>query len=326
MLAARAGAPRRADRAGADAARTCRSCAATPRKNLCETGAYELAGAERRQGPRLDLRVRLRGRDRHERAQGPGRAKACRRASSRCHRSSSSCSSRTTCRAKIIGDAPVRSAVEAAVRWGWDAVIGDDGIFVGMTRLRRLGADQGPLRPFRHHGRGGRRGGHEAPQRLSPRRPSACRHPHQPGKDKPCQFASPSTDSAGSAATSCAPSSRSKRKDIEVVAINDLGPVETNAHLLRYDSIHGKFPAEVDGGRRFDRRPGPAHPGHRDQGSGDAAAQGARHRHRDRMHRHLHRARQGGGPSRRRRQARHRLGPGRRRRPDGRLWRQPPSS
>ena len=35
------------------------------------------------------------------------------------------------------------------------------------------------------------------------------------------------------------------RTDIEVVAINDLGPVETNAHLLRYDSVHGKFPAEV---------------------------------------------------------------------------------
>jgi glyceraldehyde 3-phosphate dehydrogenase len=37
----------------------------------------------------------------------------------------------------------------------------------------------------------------------------------------------------------------SKRRDVEVVAINDLGPVETNAHLLRYDSIHGRFPAEV---------------------------------------------------------------------------------
>src|SRR3981189_275296 len=36
-----------------------------------------------------------------------------------------------------------------------------------------------------------------------------------------------------------------KRNDIQVVAINDLGPVETNAHLLRYDSVHGKFPAEV---------------------------------------------------------------------------------
>lgn len=36
-----------------------------------------------------------------------------------------------------------------------------------------------------------------------------------------------------------------KRTDIEVVAINDLGPVETNAHLLRYDSVHGRFPGEV---------------------------------------------------------------------------------
>src|SRR5688572_13799624 len=37
----------------------------------------------------------------------------------------------------------------------------------------------------------------------------------------------------------------SGRTDIEVVAVNDLGPVETNAHLLRFDSIHGRFPAEV---------------------------------------------------------------------------------
>jgi len=35
------------------------------------------------------------------------------------------------------------------------------------------------------------------------------------------------------------------RKDIEVVGINDLGPVETNAHLMRYDSVHGRFPGEV---------------------------------------------------------------------------------
>jgi glyceraldehyde 3-phosphate dehydrogenase len=35
------------------------------------------------------------------------------------------------------------------------------------------------------------------------------------------------------------------RKDVEVVAVNDLGPVETNAHLLRFDSVHGRFPHEV---------------------------------------------------------------------------------
>ncbi|MCG6859329.1 MAG: type I glyceraldehyde-3-phosphate dehydrogenase [Salaquimonas sp.] len=41
----------------------------------------------------------------------------------------------------------------------------------------------------------------------------------------------------------------SGRTDIDVIAVNDLGPVETNAHLMRYDSVHGRFPrgVEVDG-------------------------------------------------------------------------------
>ena len=38
------------------------------------------------------------------------------------------------------------------------------------------------------------------------------------------------------------------RTDIEVIAINDLGPVETNAHLLRFDSVHGRFPHQVTTG------------------------------------------------------------------------------
>jgi glyceraldehyde 3-phosphate dehydrogenase len=37
----------------------------------------------------------------------------------------------------------------------------------------------------------------------------------------------------------------SGRQDVEIVAINDLGPVETNAHLLRFDSVHGRFPGDV---------------------------------------------------------------------------------
>ena len=37
----------------------------------------------------------------------------------------------------------------------------------------------------------------------------------------------------------------SGRSDISIVAINDLGPVETNAHLLRHDSVHGRFPGQV---------------------------------------------------------------------------------
>jgi glyceraldehyde 3-phosphate dehydrogenase len=50
----------------------------------------------------------------------------------------------------------------------------------------------------------------------------------------------------------------SGRKDIEVVTINDLGPVETNAHLLRFDSVHGRFPHEVKvHGDSFDAGTGP---------------------------------------------------------------------
>ncbi|HSE79831.1 MAG TPA: type I glyceraldehyde-3-phosphate dehydrogenase [Alphaproteobacteria bacterium] len=40
----------------------------------------------------------------------------------------------------------------------------------------------------------------------------------------------------------------SGRKEIEVVAINDLGPVKTNVHLLKHDSVHGPFPGAIDSG------------------------------------------------------------------------------
>jgi glyceraldehyde 3-phosphate dehydrogenase len=40
----------------------------------------------------------------------------------------------------------------------------------------------------------------------------------------------------------------SGRSDIEVIAINDLGPVETNAHLMRFDSVHGRFGGTVTTG------------------------------------------------------------------------------
>ena len=50
----------------------------------------------------------------------------------------------------------------------------------------------------------------------------------------------------------------SDRRDIEVIAINDLGPVETNAHLLRFDSVHGRFPGVVrTGGDWIDAGCGP---------------------------------------------------------------------
>ncbi|MEL7216604.1 MAG: type I glyceraldehyde-3-phosphate dehydrogenase, partial [Pseudomonadota bacterium] len=50
----------------------------------------------------------------------------------------------------------------------------------------------------------------------------------------------------------------SGRTDIQVVAINDLGPIETNVHLLKYDSVHGRFPADVTiDGDSFDCGTGP---------------------------------------------------------------------
>src|SRR3546814_777593 len=40
-----------------------------------------------------------------------------------------------------------------------------------------------------------------------------------------------------------------KRKDIEFVAINDLGTAEANAHLLKYDSVHGTYPGKIEAGK-----------------------------------------------------------------------------
>src|SRR5271167_4099504 len=40
-------------------------------------------------------------------------------------------------------------------------------------------------------------------------------------------------------------------RELEIVGINDLGPVETNAHLLRYDSVHGRFAGEVTTGKNW---------------------------------------------------------------------------
>src|SRR5258706_15955279 len=37
-----------------------------------------------------------------------------------------------------------------------------------------------------------------------------------------------------------------KKHDLQIVAVNDLGPVETNAHLTRFDTTHGKFPGKVE--------------------------------------------------------------------------------
>jgi len=116
----------------------------------------------------------------------------------------------------------------------------------------------------------------------------------------------------------------SGRTDLEVVAINDLGPVETNAHLLRYDSVHGRFPHKVtvagdtiDAGRgpiRVTAIKSPVELPYKELNV-DIALECTG----------LFTAREKGRAiARRRRQARARLGPRRRRRHHRRLWRQSP--
>ena len=100
--------------------------------NRCAAGAYEIVPAETR-CPGLAVRLRLRGRDRGRGAQVPARARRDRRASSRCRASNCSSALPEAERDEIIGTAPVRVAIEAAIRQGWDAIIGSDGAFVGMT-------------------------------------------------------------------------------------------------------------------------------------------------------------------------------------------------
>ncbi len=117
----------------------------------------------------------------------------------------------------------------------------------------------------------------------------------------------------------------SGRTDIEVVGINDLGPVETNAHLLRFDSVHGRFPGTVtvdadsisvgNGKIKVSAERDPTKLPWKDLGV-DIALECT-------VHRYLHRQGQGRRASDRGRQARAGFRARRWRRRDHRVWRQP---
>ena len=70
-------------------------------------------------------------------------------------------------RKAIIGNAPVKIAIEAAVRFGWDAVIGPDGDFIGMHSFGASAPAKDAVQAFRDHGRGGGRGCVKAPESRS---------------------------------------------------------------------------------------------------------------------------------------------------------------
>ena len=207
-------------------------------------------------------------------------------------------------------------AIEAGGRaWAGTRCIGDDGIFVGMNGFGASAPYRGALRAFRHHRRGGRRRpSRDAAVRTALDRRSGERH---------MAVGLPSTASAASAATSCAPSSSRAARTSRSSAINDLGPVETNAHLLRYDSVHGRFPAQVkvdgdtiDVGRgpiKVTAIKDPAELPHKELGVDIALECTGIFTSKEKAAAHLTG----------RRQARAGLGPGRRRRPHRRLRRQP---
>ena len=144
-----------------------------------------------------------------------------------------------TTRPRSSATAPVKVAIEAAVRMGWDRFIGTDGIFIGMKGFGASAPYRGALREFRHHRRrpaakvGTRPAWRPRPAPDTDRRRThgrqGCDQRVRP--DRPEQSSAPSSN----------PAARTSRSS----AINDLGPVETNAHLLRYDSVHGRFPHEV---------------------------------------------------------------------------------
>ena len=118
-----------------------------------------------------------------------------------------------------------------------------------------------------------------------------------------------------------------KKHDIQIVAINDLGKPETNAHLTKYDTAHGPFPGSVSVDGDSHGRQRRQDPRARDPQPGRAAVEGPRRRRRDGVHRLVHDQGKGRRAPRRRREEGHHLGARRQgRRRDDRLRRQPPGA
>ena len=100
--------------------------------------------------------------------------------------------------------------------------------------------------------------------------------------------------------------------DIEIVAVNDITDNETLAHLLKYDSVFGRFPGTVEVDRRRAHRRRPRGQGARGARPGAAALGRPRRRRRDRVDRPLHQARGRRQAPRGRRQEGHHLRAGHR--------------
>ena len=128
--------------------------------NICAQGAYEIAAPD----GAADVSIFATGSEVSiavDAARLLAEQRRRRRGSSPCRASNCSSSSQRRCAARSSAMRASRSAVEAAIRMGWDAIIGSDGIFVGMDDIRRQRAVQGTVQTFRDYGGGDRRGGAE---------------------------------------------------------------------------------------------------------------------------------------------------------------------
>ena len=156
VLAARAASARPPERARADAPEPAAVAQGRARHATAARPAptRSLAGRERR-GASLAVRHRLGSRDRGRGAEASCRAAASPRAWSRCRASSCLRRRPDASAATSSATAQVNVAVEAAIRQGWDAIIGSDGVFVGMTGFGASAPYKDLYQAFRHYAREG---------------------------------------------------------------------------------------------------------------------------------------------------------------------------
>ena len=220
--------------------------------NRCAAGAYEIAPAEKKDARGLAVRDRIGSRDRGRGAQAAARARRrCARRFGALLRALPRPSCRRAAESPGNGQGQSRGRGRNTARLGRNHRLGRR--FCRHDFVRRERAGQGAVQTFRDHAAKGRRGG--AGQTREDLKSSRARlsKVHAAGKTGGKGERRSWVMSVRVAINGFGRIGRNvlraiaeaDRGDIEVVAINDLAPVETNAHLLRFDSVHGRFPREV---------------------------------------------------------------------------------
>ena len=220
--------------------------------NRCAAGAYEIAPAEKKDARGLAVRDRIGSRDRGRGAQAAARARRrCARRFGALLRALPRPSCRRAAESPGNRQGQGRGRGRNTARLGRNHRLGRR--FCRHDFVRRERAGQGAVQTFRDHAAKGRRGG--AGQTREDLKSSRARlsKVHAAGKTGGKGERRSRVMSVRVAINGFGRIGRNvlraiaeaDRGDIEVVAINDLAPVETNAHLLRFDSVHGRFPREV---------------------------------------------------------------------------------